>query len=350
MNRASSASELRPKSSFNYTEKRENVSTVPGAMSLDRLLKNQPFEKRRSARDGFSKHLSAMFGRISTGNESRKSGNLTDLLCDAAARGDTQFIGRVLGAGGDLRRRNKDGLTALHVAAMAGQQDSVRCLVRMGADVSAKDSNGYTALHHAVLSQQVHLIAQLANLGSNVNEKTSDGKTALHLAAELSDALNTSRPTSVSSCSSNKSEHNPRFSYSFGSRESPRMSTLSMSPDFTSSFGGLVGNSYDHCNAIEALVRVGGNLEITDKNGNTPLHTAALADRTRSIESLTKLGACSNTRNPQNQTALSILASSDDLNTVASRLLMENGATISPTSPLEFRNFEWPQRITRAHL
>jgi ankyrin repeat protein len=62
----------------------------------------------------------------------------------AAARGD---CGEVRRLGPDaLAARDKDGRTALHVAAAAGEAEAVAELVEMGADAALADARGKTPL------------------------------------------------------------------------------------------------------------------------------------------------------------------------------------------------------------
>lgn len=61
------------------------------------------------------------------------------LLHRAAESGNTAVLETMLACGFDPRARDKDGVTALHRAAMGGHADAVRALLRHGADVSAVD-------------------------------------------------------------------------------------------------------------------------------------------------------------------------------------------------------------------
>jgi ankyrin repeat protein len=56
--------------------------------------------------------------------------------------------------GADINAKNKNSLTPLHAAAMAGDRDTVALLINKGADVNAKSKDGLTPLHMA--SQQNH--------------------------------------------------------------------------------------------------------------------------------------------------------------------------------------------------
>ncbi|KAF0923615.1 hypothetical protein E2562_006603 [Oryza meyeriana var. granulata] len=62
----------------------------------------------------------------------------------AAARGDTGEVRR-LGPGA-LEGRDREGRTALHVAAAAGEAEAAAALVDMGADAAATDARGRTPL------------------------------------------------------------------------------------------------------------------------------------------------------------------------------------------------------------
>ena len=53
-----------------------------------------------------------------------------------------------------INARNKDGMTPLHAAALAGQKEAAELLIDKGADVNAKNEEGVTPLQMA--SQKGH--------------------------------------------------------------------------------------------------------------------------------------------------------------------------------------------------
>jgi ankyrin repeat protein len=257
---------------------------------------------------------------------SRKSSDLTDLLCTAASTGNTQFLGRILGAGGDISKRNSQGLTPLHVAAQAGQGDSVRCLVRMGAPIAGRDAQGFTALHRAVVNRHRHLIPHLTNLGADVNEKTAGGKMALHLAAEMPSSAadiggqeHISRASTPSSSAGSNRSSNLRFSYAFNGQGSDRRPSH-----------GSLASSYDDCSVIEALVRAGANMECRDRNGDTALHVAVRAGNLQNVTILLDQGAGINVSNKAGLTPLAMLASQNERNEGLCQLLLARGAVVTP--------------------
>ena len=62
------------------------------------------------------------------------------MLHRPAETGDAAILRTMLACGLDPRARDKDGVTALHRAAMGGHVDAVRVLLKYGADVDAVDT------------------------------------------------------------------------------------------------------------------------------------------------------------------------------------------------------------------
>jgi hypothetical protein len=62
------------------------------------------------------------------------------MLHRQAEAGNVASLETMLACGFDPRARDKDGVTALHRAAMAGRVDAVRVLLRHGAPVDAADA------------------------------------------------------------------------------------------------------------------------------------------------------------------------------------------------------------------
>ena len=110
-------------------------------------------------------------------------------LLDATKRGDEAAVRSLLAEGADPNVAQGDGLTALHLAAQAGNLEIAELLLAGGAKVEAQTRiGGYTALH--VASQGAHgaVVSVLLAAGANAGAvTTTTGVTPLHLAAKAMD-------------------------------------------------------------------------------------------------------------------------------------------------------------------
>jgi uncharacterized protein len=111
----------------------------------------------------------------------------------AARSGDVEVMHLLLDAGADPKLANKDGVTALIVAAGAGYTDSnrgtepqaldaVKLCVSLGLDINAETDKGETAMHGAARRGANTIIQYLADNGAKVNAPNKTGLTPYDLA------------------------------------------------------------------------------------------------------------------------------------------------------------------------
>lgn len=94
-----------------------------------------------------------------------------ELLCDAAAKGDTGLFRGLSKQNADINASNLDMRTALHISAAEGFLDAVKVLVEeLGAKVNPQDRWGQTPLDDAVLAGNTEVVAYLKE------QKASPGK------------------------------------------------------------------------------------------------------------------------------------------------------------------------------
>jgi len=92
-------------------------------------------------------------------------------------------------SGADLEQmKERDGNTALILAARAGQEDFVTALIKAGANLEHVNKNGNTALHLAIGPEEGSLKA-LIEAGANVNHTNNKGVTVLMSAALYPDSV-----------------------------------------------------------------------------------------------------------------------------------------------------------------
>ncbi|KQT09400.1 ankyrin repeat domain-containing protein [Ramlibacter sp. Leaf400] len=104
----------------------------------------------------------------------------------AAHRGDTDAIRKLAAGGADLQARDAHGRTALHVATFARQREAIRALAQAGADLNGVENDRYDAVTIASVADDEDTLRLLLSLGATARQVTSryDG-TALIAAAHL---------------------------------------------------------------------------------------------------------------------------------------------------------------------
>jgi ankyrin repeat protein len=104
----------------------------------------------------------------------------------AAWRGDVPKIEKLAAASANLNARDPQGRTPLHVATFARQRGALRALVKAGADVHLLENDRYDGVTIASVADDEETLRVLLSLGASAKQVTSryDG-TALIAAAHL---------------------------------------------------------------------------------------------------------------------------------------------------------------------
>ena len=110
-----------------------------------------------------------------------------DSICKAAERGDETAVESFFEAGADIHERNRyrEGRTPLMLAAKNGHIGVCKLLLNKGADVNFKGPAGITALHAAVEAGEEEVVRYLLTVrGIRLDEEAKGGINSLHFAAK----------------------------------------------------------------------------------------------------------------------------------------------------------------------
>jgi ankyrin repeat protein len=189
----------------------------------------------------------------------------------AAQRGDVAAIDKLVASGAPLDARDAQGRTPIHVAAFARQHKAIKALVRGGASLDLLENDRYDAVTIVSVADDPQTLALLLSLGASAKQTTSryDG-TALIAAAHL------------------------------GHDEVVRQLIRAGAPldhvnnlHWTALIESIVlgDGGPRHQRTLVALVDAGANLQLADRQGNTPLQLAKARRYEAMVEKLKASGA-----------------------------------------------------------
>ena len=167
-----------------------------GAISLDHLELVQlllakgadPSLREKSGRTTFAYVRSAAVAKIlierGADIESTNSYHQTPLMAAAggSAQRDVELVELLIAAGANLEYKDKEGTTALILAARKGSATNLRALLTAGAKVDARGKNGTTALHEAVREMELEAIEILLDAGADPMIEDNAGLDAFYWA------------------------------------------------------------------------------------------------------------------------------------------------------------------------
>ena len=189
----------------------------------------------------------------------------------AAHRGNVAAIEAAASAKLDLNARDSYGRTPLHVAVFAKQREAVRALVKAGANINLLENDRYDGITIASVADDEETLRVLIQLGASAKLTTSryDG-TALIAAAHLGhDGV-------------------VRQLIAAGA-QLDLVNNLHWTAVIESIVLGDGGKR--HQASLEALIKAGANLQLTDRAGNTPLALAKQRSYSAMVRMLEAAGA-----------------------------------------------------------
>ncbi len=192
-------------------------------------------------------------------------------LAAAAQRGDVAAIERLATSKAQVNARDGAGRTPLHIATFARQREAIRALAKAGADLGLLDNDRYDAVTIASVADDEETLRLLLSLGASAKLTTSryDG-TALIAAAHLGhDGI-------------------VRQLISAGAPLN-HVNNLHWTAVIESIVLGDGGKR--HQATLKALIDARADLQLADRQGNTPLALAKLRGYAEMVKMLEAGGA-----------------------------------------------------------
>lgn len=188
----------------------------------------------------------------------------------AAHRGDVTQIEKIIATTADLNARDGNGRTALHVATFARQRGAIQALAKAGAAINLLDKDRYDAVTIASVADDEETLRVLLALGASAKQVTSryDG-TALIAAAHLGhDGVVRQLIAAGAPLDHVNNLH------------------------WTAAIEAVVlgDGGPRHQKTLRALIEAGANLQLTDRQGNTPLQLARSRGYGAMVQMLEKAG------------------------------------------------------------
>ena len=188
----------------------------------------------------------------------------------AAHKGDIAKIDRLASAKADLNARDSNGRTPLHVAAFAGQREAIKALVKRGADINLLDKDRYDGVTIAAVANDEETLRVLLAHGASAKLVTSryDG-TALIAAAHLGHAGVVKQLIAAGA-----------------------PLDLVNNLHWTAAIEAVVlgDGGVRHQETLRALINAGANVQLTDRQGNTPLQLAKSRSFQEMVDMLDRAG------------------------------------------------------------
>lgn len=113
-------------------------------------------------------------------------------LFQAASKGETQEVNRLLDMGADVNSKHDFGTTALTTASFNGHYETVESLIKRGANINSTGNNGLTALYAATSKGNFAAVELLLNAGADTKLTVASGtivdnRTPLYIAIKNRD-------------------------------------------------------------------------------------------------------------------------------------------------------------------
>ena len=205
----------------------------------------------------------------------------------AAANGFMKITAAMLSAGANPKLQDKNGRTCLHYAVLQDPQ-IVQLLLNQNLDVNVKDKDGLTALHVACTTSNSQIVEILLRSEANINATDNYGNTPLHYFC---------METPIISAFDLKAEERKKLYHLLlnNGADLQAKNNLLMTP---------LHLAYEDSLILATYIRLGLDLDCRDYLGRTPFHLACFKGHDSLIAELIKSSADIRARDKLNRIPL----------------------------------------------
>jgi len=225
---------------------------------------------------------------------------------------------RAIKNGANCSAKDKNGLTAVHLAAKRGDGNLVQLLHLHGADLDACDNEGYTALHYKAPSGKLDAVNALLNAGADPNIRNQDGDTPLNRALKRKNStqamalLKDIRTDPHIADNAGLSALDNARTLVYSNKEMILYLLDTKCVDF--SIKNTDVNSLLHkavkenknIRTVEYILEKGADINAPDKDGDTPLHKAIRKNNALLFKALLDSGADPNMQDKNGMSPLQV--------------------------------------------
>ena len=249
--------------------------------------------------------------------------------------GHIEIIKELLNFGANLNVPGEFGETALHIAAKSGHEEIVKLLIHNGANIEAKCVHLFTPLFSAIDYGQHEIALMLLKLGGNQNAKGLHDQNLLHFAAKsrfghriMKELIE--KGVEINAVTNNKNETPLFYATRYNDQESIAILldygadvNISNIGGWTALYNATSMNCSGRKSTVAKLLAHGANVDGTGEIGreganSTPLHHAFHngSESEEIVRMLLMYGANVNIQNRQGETPLMMAAREGRLNIV----------------------------------